>query len=58
MWGQGPTRSRSPTSRTRIKEANDQLARDGLRVMSFAYRTFPPDQLAALQADPWPRWPT
>ena len=52
MWGQGSDEVPIADVADRIKEANDQLARDGLRVMSFAYRTFPPDQLTAIQADP------
>jgi Ca2+-transporting ATPase len=35
-----------------LRQANDALARDGLRVMAFAYRDFDPSQLAGIQADP------
>jgi Ca2+-transporting ATPase len=37
---------------SRFHQANDELASDGLRVMSFAYRTFPAGQLPQVQADP------
>ena len=39
-------------AREQIREANDTLASDGLRVMSFAYRQFEPDALAQVQQDP------
>ncbi len=36
----------------KIREANDTLAASGLRVMSFAYRQFRPDDEARIQEDP------
>ena len=38
--------------RTTVLDANRELAEQGLRVMSFAIRTFPPDELDSVQADP------
>lgn len=38
--------------REQILRANDELAGSGLRVMSFAYRQFSPEQLAQVEADP------
>ena len=35
-----------------LREANEALARDGLRVMAFAYREFEPDALEIVRADP------
>ena len=39
-------------AREQIRAANDALASDGLRVMSFAYRQFDPRALDQVQADP------
>ena len=38
--------------RERLREANDELSRRGLRVMSFAYRVLEVDQLDTVVADP------
>lgn len=50
MWGD--TEIPMAEARERLAAANDELARSGLRVMSFAYRTFDPAARDEVAADP------
>ncbi len=52
LWGGADEEVAIGAVAQELQDANEELARDGLRVMAFAYRTFPVSQVEAVRADP------